>query len=207
MQWIGARNPVRTRSSCAAVTGYDFPRANRFGGEGGKKAESVERCSHRPVAGARTAHRAVATTKNSQLLQKPGARIFDRSNSFVSPRVRMIRKNFFAKRRMRAGRCAPPLRDKQVRLSELEETCYAKSPIMFCNSISVERTRLACWRWRPAIADFSEDCFGETPKPIRETRVLPRFLSLDVAMDVPCFLVGDHADHLHRTRRRKIDNG
>ena len=37
MQWIGARNPVRTRSSCAAVTGYDFPRANRFGGEGGKK--------------------------------------------------------------------------------------------------------------------------------------------------------------------------
>jgi hypothetical protein len=24
-KWIGARNPVRIGSSCAAVTGYDFP--------------------------------------------------------------------------------------------------------------------------------------------------------------------------------------
>src|SRR5438874_8484236 len=45
--------------------------------------------------------------------------------------------------------------------------------------------RLACWRWRPAIADFSnalnyvcglmlrKDCFGVTPKPTRDTRALP----------------------------------
>jgi len=24
-KWVGARNPVRIGSSCAAVTGYDFP--------------------------------------------------------------------------------------------------------------------------------------------------------------------------------------
>src|SRR6266550_3584244 len=28
-KWIGARNPVRIGSSCAAVTGYNFPLANR----------------------------------------------------------------------------------------------------------------------------------------------------------------------------------
>ena len=44
-QWIGARNPVQIGSSCAAVTGYDFPWANRapkaFGaGEGGEKGEA-----------------------------------------------------------------------------------------------------------------------------------------------------------------------
>src|SRR5437762_8728515 len=45
--------------------------------------------------------------------------------------------------------------------------------------------RLACWRLRRAIADFSnalnyvcglmlrKDCFGVTPKPTRETRALP----------------------------------
>src|SRR5207302_11233863 len=50
------------------------------------------------------------------------------------------RKNFFAKRRMRAGRCA--LRGSGVQTSptlELEETCYAKSPIMFCVSEFDER--------------------------------------------------------------------
>src|SRR5437588_4415730 len=39
-KWIGARNPVRSGSSCAAVTGYDFPLGQspkNFGGEGGKK--------------------------------------------------------------------------------------------------------------------------------------------------------------------------
>src|SRR5881392_537349 len=58
-KWVGARNPVRIGSSCAAVTGYDFPMGQsprNFGGEGGKKA-------------------------------KPGARIFVRSTSFV-PRMR-----------------------------------------------------------------------------------------------------------------------
>src|SRR6184192_4843969 len=73
-KWIGARNPVRLGSSCAAVTGYDFPLGQspkNSGGEGGKKA-------------------------------KPGARIFVRFTSFVR---RGERKNFFAKRRMRAGRC------------------------------------------------------------------------------------------------------
>jgi hypothetical protein len=38
--WIGARNPVRIGSSCAAVTGYDFPGPivrHEPDGEGGKK--------------------------------------------------------------------------------------------------------------------------------------------------------------------------
>ena len=43
---------------------------------------------------------------------------------------------------------------------------------------SGERTRLACWRKRPAFANFedSKDCFGESPKPARERRALPRTL-------------------------------
>src|SRR5438477_10687251 len=68
---------------------------------------------------------------------------------------------------------------------ELEETCYAKSPIMFCFLFLGERTRLACQRSLLAIANFScslprakicasrENRFGETPKPARETRALP----------------------------------
>jgi hypothetical protein len=45
-----------------------------------------------------------------------------------------------------------------------------------------ERTRLACRRWRHAIANFSvvqsiqyvaTGCFGESPKPARESRALP----------------------------------
>jgi uncharacterized protein len=45
-------------------------------------------------------------------------------------------------------------------------------------SDSGERRRLACWRKRPAFANFSRprDCFGATPKPTREPRVLPRVL-------------------------------
>ena len=45
-------------------------------------------------------------------------------------------------------------------------------------SISGERTRPACWRKRPAFANFpgTKDCFGEPPKPTREPRVLPRML-------------------------------
>src|SRR5437660_5482789 len=75
-KWVGARNPVRIGSSCAAVTGYDFPFGpipeKNFGGEGGKKddARSQNIC---PV----------------HLIRPANAG----------------RKNFFAKRRMRAGRC------------------------------------------------------------------------------------------------------
>jgi hypothetical protein len=39
-KWIGARNPVEIGSSCAAVTGYNFPLGQspkNFEGEGGKK--------------------------------------------------------------------------------------------------------------------------------------------------------------------------
>src|SRR5213078_2618030 len=39
-KWIGARNPVKFGSSCAAVTGYNFPLGQSpksFGDEGGKK--------------------------------------------------------------------------------------------------------------------------------------------------------------------------
>jgi uncharacterized protein len=45
-------------------------------------------------------------------------------------------------------------------------------------STSGERTRPACWRKRPAFANFpdTKDCFGETPKPTRESRVLPTML-------------------------------
>src|SRR5437764_13924465 len=39
---------------------------------------------------------------------------------------------------------------------------------------SGERTRLACWRSRPRDRGLFKDCFGETPKPARETRALPR---------------------------------
>src|SRR5206468_4224486 len=32
----------------------------------------------------------------------------------------------------------------------------------------------ACWRWRPRRRElFRKDCFGETPKPARETRAPP----------------------------------
>src|SRR5438270_13402575 len=43
-KWIGARNPVQTGSSCAAVTGYDFPRPivpQTRDGEGGEKGRSA----------------------------------------------------------------------------------------------------------------------------------------------------------------------
>jgi hypothetical protein len=54
------------------------------------------------------------------------------------------RKNFFAKRRMRAGRCDAPkaFGARQVRLSELEETCYAESSSLVL--FSGEHARLAC---------------------------------------------------------------
>jgi uncharacterized protein len=43
---------------------------------------------------------------------------------------------------------------------------------------SGERTRLACWRKRPAFVNFEDpkDCFGEPPKPAREPRAFPRTL-------------------------------
>jgi len=33
---------------------------------------------------------------------------------------------------------------------------------------------LGCWRSRPGFADFFKGRFGETPKPTRETRALPK---------------------------------
>src|SRR5205823_11058333 len=48
-KWIGARNPVKIGSSCAAVTGYNFPSANRFAiadGEGGKKVRPADTGSY-----------------------------------------------------------------------------------------------------------------------------------------------------------------
>src|SRR5436853_5061800 len=130
------------------------------------------------------------------------------ASQFWNPPVRLgPRKNFFVKRRMRAGRCVPQWRNKQVRLSELEETCYAKLPNMFCFEFSGEHTRPACWRSRLAIANFSgslpeprigaakEDCSGETPKPARETRALPNPLR---------HLVSPNADRLFR-RGGKVD--
>ena len=41
---------------------------------------------------------------------------------------------------------------------------------------SGKRTRLACWRKRPAFVNFEslKDCFGEPPKPAREPRALPK---------------------------------
>ncbi len=46
------------------------------------------------------------------------------------------------------------------------------------NANSGERTRLACWRKRPAFVSFEapKDCFGEPPKPARKPRALPRTL-------------------------------
>src|SRR6476661_7236505 len=40
---------------------------------------------------------------------------------------------------------------------------------------SGERTRLACWRKRPAFVHFEDlkGCFGEPPKPARGPRALP----------------------------------
>src|SRR5213595_406218 len=70
----------------------------------------------------------------------------------------------------------------QVRLSELEETCYAKSSILVC---SEERTRLVCW-FRRAETIFSNrrhrvQSHGarekvrdrETRSPAPETDALP----------------------------------
>src|SRR5438132_7164175 len=83
-KWIGARNPVKIGSSCAAVTGYNFPWANRppkafGGGEGGKKV--------------RAAQASYARSQNICPVY------------LIRARVCGARKNFFAKRRMRAGRC------------------------------------------------------------------------------------------------------
>src|SRR5947199_3378899 len=71
----------------------------------------------------------------------------------------------------------------QVRLSELEETCYAKSSILVC---SEERTRLVCW-FRRAETTFSNRRHRvqphgarekvrdrETRSPAPETDALPR---------------------------------
>ena len=90
-----------------------------FGGEGGKKVRPAD-------AGPK------ARSQNIRPIQLIRACALQRRSVTADRLQRYARKNFFAKRRMRAGRCAPRLRDKQVRLSELEVTCYAKSPNMFC---------------------------------------------------------------------------
>src|SRR5438128_4558565 len=45
-------------------------------------------------------------------------------------------------------------------------------------SESGSRTRLAGWAKRPRFRGLLEDCFGETPKPARETRALPNLLNI-----------------------------
>ena len=57
---------------------------------------------------------------------------------------------------------------------------------------SGERTRLACWRKRPAFVNFEDpkDCFGEPPKPAREPRALP---------GTPCSSLWDSSSCLSRT--------
>src|SRR4029453_12104250 len=61
-KWIGARNPVRIGSSCAAVTGYNFPI--------GPIPE---------LSGVKAGGRGLRQGPD----KKPGARIFHRSTSFV----------------------------------------------------------------------------------------------------------------------------
>src|SRR5437899_1435751 len=118
-KWIGARNPVKIGSSCAAVTGYNFPSANRppkafGGGEGGKKGETRSQniC---PVC-------------------------------LIRARVCGARKNFFAKRRMRAGRCGLGHTSPTLGVGG---NLYAKSPNMVCCiQFSKRRMFTACARRR-----------------------------------------------------------
>src|SRR5437764_2784998 len=81
-KWIGARNPVRIGSSCAAVTGYDFPLGQSpktLGVKAGtRQARSQNIC---PV------HLILLPSRCARRLR-------------VSQR-RRYSKNFFAKRRMR----------------------------------------------------------------------------------------------------------
>src|SRR5713101_4757840 len=54
------------------------------------------------------------------------------ANRFRNPPVRLgPRKNFFAKRRMRAGRCVPRWRDQQVRLSSWRKLVMRNRPLCF----------------------------------------------------------------------------
>ena len=55
--------------------------------------------------------------------------------------------------------------------STLRTPARRLTPSVIANS--GERTRLACWRWRPAIANFDLNVFGEAPKTAREARALP----------------------------------
>src|SRR5213083_3074292 len=91
-KWIGARNPVKIGSSCAAVTGYNFPSANRpskafGGGEGGKKGE----------------------TRSQNICPV----------YLIRARMCGARKNFFAKRRMRVvDHAAPPNKSASQKMEE-----------------------------------------------------------------------------------------
>jgi hypothetical protein len=85
---------VEIGSSCAAVTGYNFPLGQspkNFEGEGGKKV------------GCRTGIRSQEPEYLSGPPHSAVAAIGDRGRR--DHRSRLNRKNFFAKRRMRAGRC------------------------------------------------------------------------------------------------------
>src|SRR5437773_4065563 len=97
-KWIGARNPVKIGSSCAAVTGYNFPWANRppkafGGGEGGKKGE----------------------TRSQNICPV----------YLIRARVCGARKNFFAKRRMRV--VTMRLRQTSPPLKKWRKTCYVEA--------------------------------------------------------------------------------
>src|SRR5947207_6282532 len=84
-KWIGARNPVKIGSSCAAVTGYDFSLGQspkNFGGEGGKKvrcrtgviSQEPEYLSGPPHSCCRAAVSAARRSPRRTPLQKPRAR-------------------------------------------------------------------------------------------------------------------------------------
>src|SRR6267154_3464341 len=81
-KWIGARNPVRIGSSCAAVTGYDFPLGQSpkiSGVKAGRRCGVAQASlSQEPEYLSGPPHSAVA------VIADPGCN----------------RKNFFAKRRM-----------------------------------------------------------------------------------------------------------
>src|SRR5438876_9797331 len=123
-KWIGARNPVRIGSSCAAVTGYDFPMGQSskvFGGEGGKKV--------------RAAQASYARSQNIWPVH------------LIRP-ANAGRKNFFAKRRMRAGRCGLGHTSPTLGVGG---NLYAKSPSLVFNSQFDARGARNSWAGRRKI--------------------------------------------------------
>src|SRR5438132_10281712 len=103
--------------------------------------------------------------------------------------MRMVRGPFNFDRPTRSWKW----RGKQVRLSELEKTCYEKSPNMVRSNFSEEHRPLACRAWRLAKHTLS----GGPPESAREPRALP---------DPTCYVVDFRASRLLRARYRKIDS-